>query len=63
MDSRAKKELSFIENDIDTIRRDLNNIAEEMVQFKGIGAEHCQEKIRTISDKFKNTKDNLQKLK
>ena len=56
-------ELNAIENDIDSIRRELNNIAGEMDQFKGIGAEHCQMKIRTVSDKFKNTKSNLQRLK
>lgn len=63
MNSRAKRELNNIEWDIDRIIRELNNIAEEMVQFQGIGAEYCTVKIRTVSDDFRNTKRKLQRLK
>lgn len=63
MDAKAKAEIGAIVNDLDRIIKDINNIANELHGFKGIGAEFCAQKLYRVCNHYRDTINKLNGLR
>ncbi|MCA1030226.1 hypothetical protein LCL95_04135 [Bacillus timonensis] len=63
MDHQAKLQLDTIITDINTIIKNLNNVSQELSQFKGIGSEYCAQRLNRIASDYQKLKTNLMQLK
>jgi cell fate (sporulation/competence/biofilm development) regulator YlbF (YheA/YmcA/DUF963 family) len=62
VDAKAKAEIGDIVNDLNRIIKDMNNIANELQGFKGIGAEYCAQKLYRVCNHYRDTVNKLNRL-
>ncbi|MEI7024796.1 hypothetical protein [Paenibacillus sp. y28] len=62
MNSAAKRELQSILNELNVIRKELDQAVQELTGFKGIGAEYCLRRLEAISKQYSEIYRSLSRL-
>jgi hypothetical protein len=63
MNPAANQEITEIIEEINRIKRELDNVALELRAFKGIGAEKCAIKLQRISNEYNEVTQSLYRLR
>ena len=63
MDANARRQRDDIVYTLESICFDLNEVANGIVNQKGIGAEYCANRLASISRRYGSIKNTLSKLK
>lgn len=63
VDGSVKYKLNAIIYELAAVSKEIENVASQMGNIKGVGADKCAIKLLRISDKYKYAKNQLYKVK